>query len=72
MLYQIRQNDSISSGNTLAHKQAKLITMHRQLGLRNKGRAIKGLVVSAGWNLEHLDLLKGLALGCYQPSLEVL
>ena len=42
---------------------------HAQLGLPDKGRAIKGLVV---WDLEPLDLLNGLALGCYQPSLEIL
>ena len=33
------------TGNALAYKQAQLITMHAQLGLRDKGRAIKGLVV---------------------------
>ena len=45
---------------------------HAQLGLPDKGRAIKGLVVCNNWDLEPLDLLKGLALGCYQPSPEVL
>ncbi len=43
-----------------------------QLVLRDKGRAIKGLVVCNNWDLEPLDLLNGLALGCYQPSPEVL
>ena len=39
-----------------------------QLGLPDKGRAIKGLVVCNNWDhLEPLDLLNGLALGCYQP-----
>ena len=38
----------------------------------DKGRAIKGLVVCNNWDLEPLDLLNGLALGCYQPSFEVL
>ncbi len=42
-----------------------------QLGLPDKGRAIKGLVVCYIWDLEPLDLLKGLALGCYQQSIEV-
>ncbi len=38
----------------------------------NKGRAIKGLIVCNNWDQEPLDLLNGLALGCYQPSPEVL
>ncbi len=42
-----------------------------QLGLPNEGSAIKGLVVCNSWDLEAWDLLKGLALGCYQPSPEV-
>ena len=45
---------------------------HAQLGLPEKGRAIKGLVVCNNWDLEPLDLLNGLALGCYQPSPDVL
>ena len=36
-----------------------------------KGCAIKGLVVCNNWDLEPLDLLNGLGLGCYQPSPEV-
>ena len=43
---------------------------HAQLGLQDKGRAMKGLVVCNDWDLEPLDLLNGLALGCYQPSPE--
>ena len=39
---------------------------HAQLGLPDKGRAINN------WDLEPWDLLNGLALGCYQPSPEVL
>ncbi len=39
------------------------------LGLSNKGCVIKGFGVCKSWNLEPLDLLNGLALGCYQPSL---
>ena len=45
---------------------------HAQLVLPYKGRAIKGLVVCNNWDLEPLDLLNGLALGCHQPSPEVL
>ncbi len=44
---------------------------HAQLGLLDKGRAIKGLVVCNNWDLEPWDLLTGLALGCYQLSPEV-
>ncbi len=44
---------------------------HALLGLQDKGRAIKGLVVCNRWDLEPLDLLNALALGCYQPSPEV-
>ncbi len=42
-----------------------------QLGLPYKGRTFKGLVVCNDLDLEPLDLLIGLALGCYQPSPEV-
>ncbi len=45
---------------------------HALLGLRDKGRAIKGLVVCNNWVLEPLDMLNGLAVGYYQPSPEVL
>ncbi len=45
---------------------------HAQLGLPDKGRAIKKLVVCNNWDLEPLDLLNGLAIGSYQPSPEVL
>ncbi len=45
---------------------------HAQLGLPDKGRAIKGLVVFNNWDLEPLNLLNGLALGCYKPSPELL
>ncbi len=43
-----------------------------QLGLPDKGRTIKVLVVCNIWDLEPLDLLNGMALGCYQPSPEIL
>ena len=42
-----------------------------QLGLPDKGCAIKGLVVCNSWDLEPLVLLNDLALGCYQPSPDV-
>ncbi len=45
---------------------------HAQLGLPDKGHAIKGLVVCNSWDLEPWELLNGLALGCYQPSPEEL
>ena len=41
---------------------------HAQLGLPDKGGAIKQLVVCNNWDLEPLDQLNVLALGCYQPS----
>jgi len=44
---------------------------HAQLGLPDKGRAMKGFVVCYSWDIESLDLLNGPALGCYQPSPEV-
>ena len=40
-----------------------------QLGLTDKDRAIKGLVICNTCDVEPLDLLYCLALGCYQPSL---
>jgi len=46
---------------------------HAQLGLPDKGRAIKGLLVCNNWDLKPLDLLNGLALlDCYQPCPKVL
>ena len=45
---------------------------HAQLGLPDKGCAIRGLVVCNNWDLEPLDLRNGLALVCYQSSPEVL
>ncbi len=45
---------------------------HAQLGLPDKGRAIKALVVCNSWDLEPLDLLNGLVLGSNQPSPDVL
>ncbi len=45
---------------------------HAQLGLPDKGRAIKGLVVCNKWDIEPLVILNGLALCCSQTSPEVL
>ncbi len=45
---------------------------HAQLRLTYKGCAIKVLVACNSWKLYPLDPLNGLALGCYQPSPEVL
>ncbi len=52
--------------------QTSVNNYHEQLGLKEKGRAIKRLVVCNNWVLEPLDLLIIQALGCYQPSLKVL
>ncbi len=44
------------------------IQHHAQLGIPDKGRAIKRLDGCNNWDLEPFDPLNGLALGCYQPS----
>ncbi len=41
---------------------------HAQLGLPDKGRAMKGLIFCNNWDLEPLDLSNSLALVCYKPS----
>ncbi len=46
-------------------------TKSGQLGLPDKGRAINGLVVCNNVDLEPVDMLNGLTLGCFQPSPEV-
>ena len=43
-----------------------------KLGLPENCCEIKGLVVCNHWILEPLDLLNGLAIGCNQPTPEVL
>ena len=60
----------MSRGKCLGPKQAQFSTI--QLGLPDKGRAIKGFVVRNNCDLEPLDLLNGLVLGCYQLSPELL
>ena len=44
-----------------------------QIGITRLTRTVRTsrLVVCNGWDLEPLDLLNSLALGCYQPSPEV-
>ncbi len=41
---------------------------HAQLGLPDKGRTIKWLVVCNNYDLELVDPQNGLAIGCNQPS----
>ena len=67
----MRDINSMSRGECLGPKTVAT-HYHAQLGLPDKGRAINGLVVCNNWDLEPWDLLNGLALGCYQPSPEVL
>ena len=63
----MRDNNSMSRVNALAQNK-RATYYHEQLELPDKGRAIKGLVVCNNWDLEPLDFLNGLALGCYQAS----
>ncbi len=50
--------NNMSMGECLCKTQ-----YHAQLGLPDKGRALKKLVVCIDWYLEPLDMLNGLALG---------
>ena len=59
-------NESLGRGNALAQTQ-----YNAQLVLPDKSRAVKGLVVCYDRDLEPLDLLNSLALGCYQQSPEI-
>ncbi len=45
---------------------------HTNLRLPDKGRTNKELVVCNNYDLKPFDLLNFLALGCYQPSPEVI
>ena len=65
----MRDINSMSKGECLG---PGAIQYYAQLGLPHKGQANKGLVVCNSWDLEPLDLLIGLALGCYQQSPKVL
>ncbi len=61
------QHLQYENGERIGPKQAQLNTMHSQ-DFQTK---IEGLVDCNVGDLEHLDLLIVLVLGCYQPSLEV-
>ncbi len=67
----MRDINKMSRGGGMPWPQTGASQYHAQLGLQDKGRAIKELVVCNSWDLEPLGLLNGLALGCYQPSPEV-
>ena len=45
---------------------------HVQSGISDKGCAIKGLVVRNCRDLESFEMFNCLALGCYQPSPDIL
>ncbi len=66
----VARNNSMSGGNALSPKTG-VTQYHAQLGVPDKYRAIKGLVVFNSWDLEPWDLLNGLALVCYQLYPEV-
>ena len=67
----MRDINSMSTG--IPRHQTGATQYHAQLRLPDKGHTIKGLVVCMNnRDLEPLDLQNGLALGCYQPSPEVL
>ena len=53
----------INSTGGMPWSQTGVTQYHAQLGIPDKGRAIKGLIFCYNWNLEPLDLLNGLALG---------
>ncbi len=72
LLCQIRDIDSMSRGNAMALTRRYSVPYTVRTSRNpDKGFAIKRLVVCIGWDLEPLDLLNGLALGCLQPSLDV-
>ncbi len=68
LLCQLFDINSMSRENALAGTN----NYRAWLGLPDKNRAIKGLIVCNDWDLEPLDLFNDLALGCCQPSPEVL
>ncbi len=63
---------SRGDGGRMHWPQTGATQNHAQLELPDSGRTVKGLVVCSYWDLKPLDLLNGLALGCYQPCPEVL
>ncbi len=66
----MRDFNSMSRGG-VPWPQSGTTSYHVQLGLPDKGLAIKGLVVCYSYDLESWDPLKGLALGCNLPSPEL-
>ncbi len=54
----------------MSYPQTGATQYHAKLGIPDKGHAFKELVVCNNWDLEPLDMLNGMALGCYQPSPE--
>ncbi len=67
LLCQMRDINEIrmSRGSVLVQNRLNPLLCTTQLGPSDKGCAIKGLVVRNGLDLEHWDLLKGLALGYF-------
>ncbi len=57
--------NSMSRGSNGMAPNRHKTQYHAQLGIPDKGRTIKGLVVCNNRDLEALDLQNGLALGCY-------
>ncbi len=70
LICKIRDINSISRGNALAPNRRNSVPC--TVRTSRQRLAIKVLFVCNSWDLEPLDLLIGLALGCYQPSPEVL
>ena len=62
----MRDINSMSMGNALVPNRRNSVPC--TVRIPEKGGAIKWLVVCNNWDLEPLDLLDGLAIGCYQPS----
>ena len=62
LLYQMRDINSMSRENALAQNKYNSYC-YAQLGLSDKGWAIKMLAVYKSWDLEPFDLLNCLPLG---------
>ncbi len=61
--------DSMSRANALAPNRYNSVACTVRTSY--EGHAIKGLIVCNDWDLEPLNWLNVLALGCYQASPEV-
>ena len=59
----MRDINSMGKGNALAQKRRNSVLC--TVRTSKQDRAIKGLVVCNGWEIEPLDLINCLALGCY-------